>query len=171
MFSLMCFAQQPTPVIAGGLFATDVSADFVLPVKDVGLSHYGMGGELSGAHYLTDHVGLQMEGDYLRTDYLSFRNKGLRGGVIMRFHRDSGVQPYARALLGYSWVQDTMLLPTNAYHGSPSVLAGAGVDFRLLGSWYGKAGVDVQYDWGTGARVGRGVVGLSYRFRGVWRDR
>jgi hypothetical protein len=162
VLSAGCLAQQPTPVIAGSASTNDVSANFVLPVKDIGLSHYGMGGELSASHFLTGHIAVQVEGDYLRTDYLAFRDRGVRGGAIVRFHRDAGLQPYARALVGYSWVQDTSLSPVNSYHGSPSLLGGAGFDFRLGGSWYGRAGVDAQFDWITRARVGRGVVGISY---------
>jgi hypothetical protein len=151
-------------VIASSASASDVSANFVLPVKDTGLSHYGVGGELSASHFLTSHVAVQVEGDYLRTDYLVFRDRGVRAGAVLRFHRNAGIQPYARALVGYSWAQDTSLPPANSYHGSPSLLGGAGVDFRLTGSWYGRAGVDVQYDWTTGVKVGRGVVGVSYHF-------
>jgi hypothetical protein len=162
VLSAACLAQQPTPVKASFASASDLSANFVLPVKDTGLSHYGMGGELSASHFLTSRVAVQVEGDYLRTDYLVFRDRGVRAGAVLRFHRDGGIQPYVRALVGYSWVQDTSLPPANSYHGSPSLLSGTGIDFRLVGSWYGRAGVDVQYDWITGARVGRGVVGISY---------
>jgi hypothetical protein len=164
VLSVACLAQQPTPVIAGLASASDLSANFVLPVKDLGLSHYGMGGELSASHLLTSHVAVQVEGDYLRTDYLVFRDRGVRAGGVLRFRRNAGIQPYARALVGYSWVQDTSLPPANSYHGSPSLLGGAGLDFRLAGCWYGRAGVDVQYDWITKAKVGRGVVGISYHF-------
>lgn len=162
VLSAACLAQQPTPVTASFASASDFSADFVLPVKDIGLSHYGMGSELSASHFLTSHVAVQVEGDYLRTDYLVFRDRGVRAGAVLRFHRDAGLQPYVRTLVGYSWVQDTSLTPANSYHGSPSLLGGAGFDFRLVGSWYGRAGVDAQYDWVTKARVGRGVIGISY---------
>jgi hypothetical protein len=164
VFPVICLAQQPSPALADWVTASDVSASYVLPVKNLGLSDFGVGGELSASHYFTNHLGIQSEVDYLSTDYLNFRNRGARAGAIFRFRAGTGMQPYVRALVGYSWVQDSSLRPTNVYHGSPSVLGGGGVDFRVLGPFCGRAGVDVQYDWSTGARVGRGILGISYRF-------
>lgn len=164
MLSAACLAQRPSPVVADSISASDVSVNFLLPVKDLGLSHYGQGAELSASHYLTNHLGVQIEGDYLRTNYLALRNGGVRVGGILRIHRAAGLQPYVHALVGYSWMQDTSLRPATSYHGSPSLLGGVGVDFRIVGSWYGRAGADAQYDWSNRTRVGRGVGGISYHF-------
>ncbi len=161
LFAGICFAQAPKPA-AGLTISNEVSADFLLPIKDQ--SHAGFGGQFATSHFFSDNVGAQLQGDYLKTDEYDLHDAGVRVGPIVRFWSKHSIQPYVHALVGYSRVGSSYLKPTGSYQGSGSYLAGGGLDFPLAGGWYGRVGADLQNDWGAHTEAGRVLMGVSYRF-------
>lgn len=165
LFSGVCLAQAP----AGALIVpgpNEVSVDFLVPQKGPGLSHYGVGGQISGSHFFDEHVGITAQGDYMRTDFYNVHDAGVRVGPTMRIADIHGVQPYVEFLVGYARVEAGYLKPETSFHGSVSVMGGVGVDFPLAGRWYAKVGVDLEDNWSASTRVSRGLLGISYRFGG-----
>jgi hypothetical protein len=162
MFIGVCSAQRPSPAITGSTISNEVSADFLLPIKDQ--SHIGFGGQVATTHFLSDNVGVQLQGDYLKTNEYDLHDAGVRVGPIVRFWSQHSIQPYARVLLGYARVRSSYLKPTGSYQGGGSIMFGGGLDFPLSSGWYGKLGADLQDDWGTDTEAGRVLVGVSYRF-------
>jgi hypothetical protein len=165
LLSGICLAQRPTPPLQGGWLApSDISVNFLLPVKDCEMSHYGVGGLITTSRYFSDHFGAQLQGDYMRTNYINYHEAGVKVGPVIRFWTKSAIEPYVHVLVGYSRVKDSNLKPTTSYHGSGSILGGGGLDFPLAGAWYGRVGADIQQDWTVRQRAGRGIVGVSYKF-------
>lgn len=164
LFSGICFAQAPKPALSGGLASGDISVSVLLPVKDQSLSHIGVGGDLSSTLFFGAHCGAQLEGSYERSDFADFRDGGVRVGPMIRLSTKRAIQPYVHALFGYSRVKDSLLNPTTSYHSSGSFLVGGGLEFPLLGAWYGRVGADFQDDWTVRQQSGRGTVGVLYRF-------
>jgi hypothetical protein len=157
----ICFAQAPKPALTGQA-SNEMSADFLVPVKGSDLLSYGFGGQIASTRFFSEHLGVKLQGDYMRMDNSNLRDSGIRIGPIVRFGTRHAVQPYLEALVGYARVEAMYLKP--GYHGGGSVLAGGGFEFPLVGGWYAKAGVDVQDEWAASTRAGRGTVGVSYRF-------
>ncbi len=162
LFSGICLAQRPAPALIPG--ANEVSVSFIYAQKGQSLSNYGFGGQIAGNHYFDEHVGFELQSDYIRTDFSNVRDAGVRVGPVMRFATKHAVQPYVEFLAGYARVESSYLRPVTSFHGSGSILAGGGVDFPLSGGWHAKAGADFEDDWNVCTRVGRGVLGISYRF-------
>jgi len=165
LFAGTCFAQQPAPTLNEAL--NEVSADLLIPIKDQ--SHIGIGGQVTATHFFGDNVGLQLQGDYLTTDEYNLRDVGARIGPVVRFRSQQAIQPYVRALVGYSRVESSYLKQKSSLQNSGSVLVGGGLDFPLStgwssGAWYGRVGADLEDDWTATTRMGRVSVGVSYRF-------
>jgi hypothetical protein len=160
LLSWMCVAQAPKPALSSP--SNEVSIDFLVPVKGPDVS-YGFGGQIAGSHFLDEHIGIKLQSDYVRTDYLNLRDAGVRIGPIMRFATKHAVQPYLEALMGYARVESSYLKPLTSFHGSGSFMGGGGLDFPLSGGWYGRVGADLQDDWSARTRAGRCIVGISYR--------
>ena len=163
LFAGVCLAQAPRPAVVGSE-SNEVSANFILPVKGPDLSTSGYGGQIASTHYINKNLGIQLEGDYERTNYFDLRDAGVRVGPVVRFLTKQSAQPYVEALVGYARVEASYLKPVTSFHGSGSVLTGAGLDFHLSGGLYGKTGADLEGDWAARTRVVRGFLGLSYRF-------
>jgi hypothetical protein len=101
----------------------------------------------------------------LRTNYENLRDVGMRCGPVVRLWTRHPVQPYMHVLLGYAIVKSSFLKPESSFHGGGSILAGVGLDFPVRQGWYARAGVDFENDWtDVATRVGRGTVGIAYRF-------
>lgn len=165
LFSGLCVAQVPGPAFVP--LSNEMSGNFVLPVKGYDLSTSGYGGQVAVSHFLRNNFGVQMQGDYERTNFANFRSAGGRIGPIVRFATKGTVQPYLELLAGYAEVEAVYLTPKHAvssYHGSGSVLCGGGLDYRLANGWYARAGLDLEDDWAARSQVARGTVGFSYRF-------
>jgi hypothetical protein len=164
LFAHVCLAQAPRPAVVGSA-SNEVSVNFILPVKGPDFSMSGYGGQIAGTRYINEHLGIELQGDYERAHwYGSFRDAGVRVGPTVHFLTKRSAQPYVEALMGYARVEASYLKPVTSYHGSGSALAGAGLDFRLSGGWYGKTGADLEGDWTARTRVVRGFLGLSYKF-------
>jgi len=161
--SINCLAQRPASPLQMPLVDV-ISVDFLLPMKEVNPSSLGVGGQFAATHFFSDHLGIQFQGDYMRSGYLDFHDKSVRSGPVICLGSRSAIQPYLRILVGYSQVKDLNLKPTTSYHGSGSILGGGGIDFPLSGAWYGMVGADLQEDWTVRQRSARGAVGVSYRF-------
>lgn len=165
LFSTVCFAQVSTPPLTGALSeGKELSFTYVLGETNR-LADYGWGGEVSASHFLNKNVGFQAETGYLSTNYENLRDFGMRCGPVVRLWTRHPVQPYVHVLLGYAIVRSSFLKPESSFHGGGSILAGVGLDFPVYQGWYARVGGDFENDWtATATRVGRGVMGISYRF-------
>jgi len=165
MVSTACFAQVPTPPLAGPFHGgKDISFTYILGETNR-LAYSGSGGGFVASHFLNKNVGFQAETDYLRTNYENLRDLGMRCGPVVRLQTRHPVQPYVHVLLGFAIVKSSFLKPESSFHGGGSILAGVGLDFPFYQGWYARAGVDFENDWtATATRVGRGTVGIAYRF-------
>jgi hypothetical protein len=161
LLSGVCLAQSPAPMI--NIPANEVSVESVVAGKGPGVN-FGFGGQISGSHFLSEHIGIKLEGDYTRADDFNLHDGGLRGGAILRFRAQHAIQPYLECLAGYARVEASYLRPAARFHGSGSVLGGGGFDLSLGDGWYATAGVDIQQDWTVSTTLARGVLGVSYRF-------
>jgi len=163
--STVCFAQVPIPPLAGPFQGEkDISFTYILGETNR-FAYSGSGGEFTASYFLNKNVGLQVEADYLRMNYENLRDMGIRCGPVVRLWTRHSVQPYVHVLLGYAVVRSSFLKPELSFHGGGSILAGVGLDFPIYQGWYARAGVDAENDWtAVATRVGRGTVGISYRF-------
>jgi hypothetical protein len=157
----MCVAQAPKSALS--VPSNEVSIDFLVPAKGPQVS-YGFGGQIGSSHFFNDLLGVKLQGDYLRTDYLNLHDAGVRVGPIIRFADKHAVQPFLEALVGYARVESIYLKPSSSFHGGGSFLGGGGVDVPLSGGWYARVGADLEDDWAARTRVGRCSVGISHRF-------
>jgi hypothetical protein len=159
-----CLAQMPAPP-ASAISANDVSAMFLLPIKNGSPFEVGAGGQLSGSRFFNRHIGIELEGDYERASFSSFQDGGVRIGPVVRLGSNTKVQPFLEGLAGFSLVKATYLSSGDSFHGSGSVMGGGGLDFHLSGPWFARGQIDIQEDWTAHTTVGRVLVGISYRLR------
>ena len=162
LLSGVCLAQSPAPAIH--IPTNEVSVESVVMEKGPGLTNFGFGGQIADIHFISEHLGIKLEGDYTRTDYFNLRDAGVRGGAILRFHARHAIQPYVECLVGYARVEASYLKPVGSHHGSGSVLGGGGFDLSLGGGWYATGGADIEQDWTVRTTAARGLLGVSYRF-------
>ena len=164
LFSGICFAQVPIAPLPTPS-SSEFSFSYLGVAKNRTLSQTGFGGAITASHYINSALGFQVEGDYVRMNFQNIRDAGLRLGPVVRLRSGHLVQPYFKVMLGYSEVKTSYLNPSNSFNGTPSFLAGAGVDIALSQGWLAQVGLDAVNDWtATPTRTMRLGVGLSHRF-------
>ncbi len=165
MFSGICFAQVPKPSLVG-VAPNEVSVDFLVPVKGADFAQAGYGGQVAAIHYFGEHLGVELQGDYERTNFADFRDAGARVGPIVHFAAKQAVQPYLEGLLGYARVKSSYLEPVTSFHGGVSGLMGGGLDYHISRGLYAKSGLDIEGTYTPVAHtaVVRVLLGLAYRF-------
>ena len=164
LFTGICVAQVPAPPLAVPS-SSELSFNFIVTARDPSSPYYGVGGQVTASHYMSEWLGFQAEGDFSRTNVDNFRDIGVRVGPIARFRSHRAIQPYVHALVGVAEVKASYLTTPTSFNTAPSILLGAGAEFPLSQHWHGNIGGDLQEDW-TSHRgtVVRGVAGVSYRF-------
>jgi hypothetical protein len=102
----------------------------------------GGGGEISIARYFSKHFGLTAGADLLYTRYLNFWEYGYRAGPVIRFRPNRRVQPFVRAMGGFSRYKED--LTGGRYVNGGSFLAGGGIDWRLDGGLSLRTALDYE---------------------------
>ena len=129
----------------------------------------GTGMSATVSHYFTRHFGISADADFMRSDYVQFQGYGYRAGPTVRLNHVWRVEPFARALFGYSRYKETNTGPKLPYVSGLSFLAGGGGDLRLSGSIFARLAADYEQQTDSPrphyatARMLRDTMGLSYR--------
>ena len=115
----------------------------------------------------TRHFGFSADADLLRSDYVQFREYGFRAGPTVRFFQTARMEPFARALIGYSRFKETITGPNEPYVSGVSYLVGMGDDVRLAGPVWARVAGDYEQNSSVGPKATRLLrisFGFTYKF-------
>ena len=141
----------------------------------------GMGVDLSVSHFFTKRLGLTIQSDFLNDSFLNFREYGVRGGAIARIRAGRKVEPFARAMFGYSRYREEKILPNQTNFSGFSYIVGGGMNFRLKGPLAAVGSLDFEGNPAIHNRVGsttattktrlfRVGVGVKYTFGSIYHE-
>jgi hypothetical protein len=132
----------------------------------------GQGVEWTASHYFTKHLAFSADGEALNSTYSQFREYGLRGGPTLALFRVSRLQPFVRALAGFSHFRADYTGATQPYVNGFSYELGSGCDVRITGPVAARVAAGFEHDPnvpGSTTRLLRLAVGLNYHFGGYRR--
>jgi hypothetical protein len=164
----------PAPAItsaAGG--NNDIAVSGIVSLRQGG--NTGIGMDASASRFFTKHLAFTVEADDLKSDFVSFREYGFRGGATYRLFSARRVQPFVRGLAGYSRLKELPTGTNEPYVSGFSYIAGGGADVLVVGALAARVSADLENDPSftnklTGVHysvhVGRIGFGLKYSFGG-----
>jgi hypothetical protein len=166
--SAIAWAQRGPTTAIGGSNGGDVTASYVVLVKDTSFDIGYEGADFSSTKYLTRHWGFRAEADIEKMDTFAYREYGVRGGPVYRFKLSPNAQPYVQFLVGYARAKadNHIFNGPRVYHDGLSMLGGGGLDYRLRNGWFVRTGADIVDNTSGhfGSKYGRVTFGIAYHF-------